>query len=148
MCNVESVHRKEVAAVIGENEEKEEHVQDSVIEENVSYDFSTEENSSNSNARRTRETPVWMRDYERGEGLSEEDYVAHLVMFAVADPIHFDDAGGKMVGVKWSYKTKFNEKGEMVIYKARLVVKGYVQQHGIECTKLFESVPRMDRIFW
>lgn len=49
------------------------------------------ENSSNFKARRLREPPTWMRDYERGEGLPEEDYDAYLVMFATVDPIHFDD---------------------------------------------------------
>ncbi|XP_076929979.1 uncharacterized protein LOC143594598 [Bidens hawaiensis] len=33
--------------------------------------------------------------------------------------------GAKPIGVKWLYKTKLNEKGEVDKYKARLVVKGY-----------------------
>ncbi|KAL0405993.1 UNVERIFIED_CONTAM: Retrovirus-related Pol polyprotein from transposon TNT 1-94 [Sesamum latifolium] len=37
--------------------------------------------------------------------------------------------GAKTVGVKWVYKTKFNEKGEVDKFKARLVVKGYAQQY-------------------
>lgn len=35
----------------------------------------------------------------------------------------------KKIGVKWIYKTKLNELGEVNKYKARLVVKGYSQQH-------------------
>lgn len=38
--------------------------------------------------------------------------------------------GAKKVGVKLVYKTKFNEKGEVDKYKARLVVKGYSQEYG------------------
>jgi len=34
-------------------------------------------------------------------------------------------AGSKKIGVKWIYKTKLNEKGEIEKYKARLVAKGY-----------------------
>lgn len=32
---------------------------------------------------------------------------------------------GKEVSVKWIYKTKCNEKGEVEKYKVRLVAKGY-----------------------
>ena len=39
---------------------------------------------------------------------------------------------GKVIGVKWIYKTKLNEKGEVDKYKARLVVKGYSQQYGVD----------------
>lgn len=35
--------------------------------------------------------------------------------------------GVKKIGVKWVYKTKFNEKGEIDKCKARLVTKGYAQ---------------------
>ena len=33
-----------------------------------------------------------MRDYHTGEGLSKGDHEAHLAIFAVVDPIHFEDA--------------------------------------------------------
>ena len=35
--------------------------------------------------------------------------------------------GVKKIGVKWIYKTKFNELGEVDKYKARLMAKGYSQ---------------------
>jgi hypothetical protein len=40
--------------------------------------------------------------------------------------------GGKTVGVKWIFKTKLNEFGEVDKYKARLVAKGYSQQYGVD----------------
>jgi hypothetical protein len=46
-------------------------------------------------------------------------------------------ATGKVIGVKWIYKTKLKEKGEVDKYKARLVAKGYSQQYGID---LYRSV--------
>lgn len=117
-----------------------------------------------------------MRDYVSGEGLSSEEDVAHLAMFAHSDPILYEDAvisskwkksmdleieaiernntweltdlpnGGKRIGVKWVYKTKLNEKGEVDKYKARLVAKGYSQHHGIDYDEVFAPVARLDTI--
>jgi hypothetical protein len=132
-------------------------------------------NPPNTDDRRDRRPPVWMEDYETGQGFSEDD-VANLVMFAAADPVHFEDAvknekwrkamdseiqaiekndtwelkelpaGGRTIGVKWVYKTKLNENGEVDKYKARLVAKGYSQQHGIDYTEVFAPVARLDTI--
>lgn len=38
----------------------------------------------------------------------------------------------KIIGVKWIFKTNFNEKGEVDKFKARLVAKGYHQQQGVD----------------
>lgn len=92
------------------------------------------------------------------------------------DPTHFDDAvkiqkwrkamdvemeaikrngtwelmelpeGAKKVGVKWVYKTKLKENGEVDKYKARLVVKGYAQEYGVDYTEVFAPVARMETI--
>ncbi|XP_073260147.1 uncharacterized protein [Populus alba] len=42
----------------------------------------------------------------------------------------------KKIGVKWIYKTKYNEYGEFEKHKARLVAKGYTQKHGIDYTEM------------
>lgn len=55
-------------------------------------------------------------------------------------------AGSKSIGVKWIYKTKYNEKGEIEKHKTRLVAKGYAQQHGIDFTEVFAPVARWDTI--
>ena len=145
-------------------------------EGNFSSDSLTEESSPSSNEGRNRRPPIWMKDYETEEGISEEDNEAHLAMFATIDPIHFEDVvksekwrsamdlemeaiknngtwqftelpkEAKKVGVKWIYKTKFNENGEVEKYKARLVAKGYTQQHGVDCTEVFAPVARMETI--
>ena len=44
------------------------------------------------------------------------------------------DPSAKRIGVKWVYKTKLNEHGEINKYKARLVTKGYTQQHDVDHT--------------
>lgn len=45
--------------------------------------------------------------------------------------------GHKMIGVKWVYKAKKNAKGEIVKYKARLVVKDYSHRAGINYDEVF-----------
>jgi uncharacterized protein (UPF0332 family) len=50
------------------------------------------------------------------------------------------------VGVKWIFKTKFKEDGEVDKHKAHLVAKGYTQQHGIDYTEVFALVTRLDTI--
>lgn len=51
---------------------------------------------------------------------------------------------GKVIRVKWVYKTKLNEKGEVNKYKARLVAKEYNQQYGIDYAEVFAPVAHLD----
>ncbi|KAH9685900.1 hypothetical protein KPL70_014158 [Citrus sinensis] len=48
--------------------------------------------------------------------------------------------GAKTIGVKWIFKTKLNENGDVEKYKARLVAKGYAQQYGIDYKEVFAPV--------
>ena len=54
--------------------------------------------------------------------------------------------GHKTIGVKWVFKTKLTENGEVDKYKACLVVKGYKQEYGIDYTEVFAPVARHDTI--
>lgn len=56
------------------------------------------------------------------------------------------EAGVKPIGVKWVFKTKLNERGEIDKYKARLVVKGYAQKEGVDYGEVFAPVARWDTI--
>lgn len=44
------------------------------------------------------------------------------------------------------FKLKRNEQGEIIKHKARLMAKGYVQQHGIDFDEVFAPVARMESI--
>lgn len=125
--------------------------------------------------RRIRRAPNYLQDYESGEGLSEdEDNFAMFTSHD--DPSSFEEAerdekwrkamdleieaikknetwqlttlpkGAKKIGVKWVFKTKLNENGEVDKFKARLVAKGYAQQQGIDYHEVFVPVARWDTI--
>lgn len=51
--------------------------------------------------------------------------------------------GGMKTGIKWVYKTKLKNNGEINKYKARLVTKGYTQQHEIYYVEVFTIVAWM-----
>jgi hypothetical protein len=53
---------------------------------------------------------------------------------------------GKIIGVKWIFKTKLNEHREVDKYKTRLVAKGYNQQYGVDYAEVFALVARLDTI--
>jgi len=54
--------------------------------------------------------------------------------------------GVKVIGVKWVFKPKLNENGEVDKFKARLVAKGYHQKEGIHFHEVFAPVARWDTI--
>ncbi|KAJ7980732.1 Retrovirus-related Pol polyprotein from transposon TNT 1-94 [Quillaja saponaria] len=125
---------------------------------------------------RVRKRPAWMKDYEITGIDQTEDSITHFALFSDYDPTTFESAvkeskwqkamndeieaiekndtwelselpkGHKTIGVKWVFKTKLRENGEVDKYKARLVAKGYKQEYGVDYTEVFAPVARHDTI--
>ena len=51
-----------------------------------------------------------------------------------------------IIGTKWVFRNKLNDKGEVVRNKARLVAKGYAQEEGIDFDETFAPVARLESI--
>eukprot|EP00252_Welwitschia_mirabilis_P022462 TRINITY_DN607_c0_g1_i3.p1 TRINITY_DN607_c0_g1~~TRINITY_DN607_c0_g1_i3.p1 ORF type:complete len:1070 (-),score=207.18 TRINITY_DN607_c0_g1_i3:857-3973(-) len=54
--------------------------------------------------------------------------------------------GKNIIGTKWIYRTKYNPDDTINKYKARLVVKGYVQEAGIDYGETFAPVARLESV--
>lgn len=54
--------------------------------------------------------------------------------------------GAHLIGGKWVYRTKRNEWGEIVEFKARWVAKGFSQKPGIDYLDIYAPVARMSSI--
>lgn len=106
----------------------------------------------------------------------EGEEAAYMMMGDFEDPVFFEDAvkeekwrqamdnemqsieknktwfltdlpsGARKFGVKWIYKTKQDEHGEVIKYKARLVAKGYFQREGVDYSEVYAPVARLDTV--
>jgi hypothetical protein len=52
----------------------------------------------------------------------------------------------RAIGLKWVFKIKKDPDGNIVKYKARLVVKGYAQRQGVDFDEVFAPVARMETV--
>jgi hypothetical protein len=79
----------------------------------------------------------WWHTMEEDMGSIKENKKWELV-----DP----PIGCKPIGLKWVFKLKKNERGEVVKHRARLVAEGFVQREGIYFEEVFAAVARMDSV--
>lgn len=54
--------------------------------------------------------------------------------------------GKNALGLKWVFKTKFGADGKVQQYKARIVAKGYAQQHGVDFEETFAPVAGFETV--
>ena len=54
--------------------------------------------------------------------------------------------GINVIGTKWVFKNKFNEVGQVIRNKVKLVCKGYAQVEGIDFKETFTLVARLKAI--
>ncbi|GJS35574.1 putative ribonuclease H-like domain-containing protein [Tanacetum coccineum] len=54
--------------------------------------------------------------------------------------------GKRVIGTKWVYKNKNDERGILVRNKARLVAQGHTQVDGIDYDEVFAPIPRIEAI--
>ncbi|GKA47590.1 retrovirus-related pol polyprotein from transposon TNT 1-94 [Tanacetum coccineum] len=125
---------------------------------------------------RVRRSPAYLRDYLAGDDLDSDNDEVNITDLVYQDPIYFEDAvkddkwkkamdleiqaiernqtwrlvdlpnGAKCISLKWLFKTKFNERGDVDKYKARLVARGCGQEFGVDYVEIFAPVARMDTI--
>ncbi|KAH9735190.1 hypothetical protein KPL71_017659 [Citrus sinensis] len=132
--------------------------------------------ATDSRSQHDRRRPAWMSDYEVTGFNTLENPLIHFTLFSECDPTTFKEAvkeqkwlkamdeeiasieknntweltelpmGQRTIGVKWVYKTKLKENGEIDKYKARLVAKGYKQEFGVDYKEVFAPVARLKTI--
>ena len=84
-----------------------------------------------------REDKVWIKAMDDEIGMIEKNKTWELVKLPKEKEV---------IGLKWIYKTKYNEDGSVQKHKARLVAKGYSQQPGVDFTETFAPVAQMETI--
>ncbi|GKF62205.1 putative ribonuclease H-like domain-containing protein, partial [Tanacetum coccineum] len=55
--------------------------------------------------------------------------------------------GKRVIGTKWVYRNKKDERGIVIKNKARLVVQGYTQEEGIDYDEVFAPIARIKAIW-
>ena len=54
--------------------------------------------------------------------------------------------GEHVIGIKWIFRNKTDEEGNVICNKARLVAQGYSQLEGVDYNETFAPVARMESI--
>lgn len=85
-------------------------------------------------AKEQPEWPEWKAAIEK----ELQDLQANGTWEVVRRPV-----GEKMISSKWVFKIKFNSRGELERFKARLVARGFSQQYGIDFEETYSPVLKL-----
>lgn len=78
---------------------------------------------------------VWKESMEREMSSIEKNKTLELTTLP---------KGHKAIDLKWVFKVKKDQNGEVTKHKSRLVAKGYVQKHGVDFGEVFSPVTRLE----
>ncbi|KAJ9565365.1 hypothetical protein OSB04_001331 [Centaurea solstitialis] len=84
-----------------------------------------------------------MKDPSWIEAMQEE--LLQFVLQHVWDLVDLPK-GHRVIGTKWIFRNKTDERGIVIKNKARLVAQGYTQEEGIDYDDVFASVARIEAI--
>ncbi|GKD95005.1 copia protein, partial [Tanacetum coccineum] len=54
--------------------------------------------------------------------------------------------GKRVIGTKWVFRNKRDERGTIIKNKARLVAQGYRQEEGVDYDEVFAPVARIEAV--
>ncbi|GJW29529.1 putative ribonuclease H-like domain-containing protein [Tanacetum coccineum] len=98
-------------------------------------------------------TPIFPKEPKKiAEALQDDSWVQamqeELLQFKLQQVWVLVDLphGMKVIGTKWVYRNKRDERGVVVRNKARLVAQGYTQEEGIDYDEVFAPVARIEAI--
>ena len=104
--------------------------------------------------RRQQQQPVQLQDCKVNldDEVDDNEDLVHFAFLADSEPVRLANViqqpkwqeamneGYKAIDVKWVYKIKVKENGEIDRYKARLVAKGFEQREGYDYEEIFLSL--------
>ncbi|GJT80193.1 putative reverse transcriptase domain-containing protein [Tanacetum coccineum] len=112
-------------------------IEDNVDDENIVYGCAHDPNMPN------LEENVYSNDDDVGAEADMTNLDTHIPVWTLVDLPY----GKRVIGTKWVYGKKKDERGIVVRNKARLVTQGYTQEEGIDYDEFYGKIEEKSYIF-